>query len=164
MRSSFVILVAIVLASCGSETTGVFGDSSSSGSSSTSSGAGGASSSSSSSGDASSSSSSSSGAGGEASSSSSSGGGAGGSGGSSSSSSSASSSGCPVQCPAYQECKPDGMSCWGCMKNNMNCNFKVPKTQGVDCDDGYFPPQAECDNVGTQPEFPFRTLWCCIPK
>jgi hypothetical protein len=167
MRSFFVVLAGIVFASCGGETTGLFGESGSSGSSSASSSGEVSSSSSSGAGGAPPSSSSSSGAGGEASSSSSSGGGAGGSGGSSSSSSSsssASSSGCPLQCPAYQECTPDGMSCWGCTKNNVNCLFKIPKTQGVDCDDGYFPPQADCEYIGNQPEFPFRTLFCCVPK
>ncbi len=161
MRSSVFILVGFVFASCGGETTGVFG--------SASSGSSGSSSTSSSSGDVSSSSSSSSGAGGAPSSSSSSsssssgdmasssGGGAGGSA-SSSSSSSSSSSGCSLQCPPYQECKPDGTACWGCVKSVFGyCLLNASKTQEVVCEVGYSPP--DCDPVANKPN-----EYCCVPK
>jgi len=46
----------------------------------------------------------------------------------------------------------------------MDCLIKIPKTQGVDCDDGYVPPPSDCEYVGKQNEFPFRSLYCCLPK
>jgi hypothetical protein len=168
---SFVVLVGF--AGCGGDGD-LFGASSSS--TSGNGGAGGSSSTSgsSSSGDASSSSSSTSGS----SSTSSSGAGAGGSSSSStsgssstsssgvggSSSSSSSSSGATCVCPPYQDCKDGTSTCWGCTKNNTQCLFYAPKTQGVECDTGYVPPAAECTYIGQQPEFPFKPLYCCAPK
>lgn len=138
-------------ASSSSSSAAAGSSASSSSSSSGDGGAGGASSSSSASG---SSSSSSSGGGGD--------GGGGGSPSSSSSSSSSSSGTC--MCPPYQECKDGTSTCWGCTKNNTMCGTFVPKTQGVECEDGYVPPTADCAYVGQQPEFPFKALYCCIPK
>jgi hypothetical protein len=83
---------------------------------------------------------------------------------SSSSSSSSSSSGAPCVCPPYQECKDGTSTCWGCTKNNTQCLFYTPKIQGVECDTGYVPPVADCQYIGQQPEFPFKPLYCCLPK
>lgn len=158
----FVVLAGF--AGCGADEGKLFSGASS-GSSSGDAGAGGSSSSTS----VSSSSSSSGGAGGASSSSSSvssssSSSGDAGAGGSSSSSSSSSSSGATCVCPPYQDCKAGTSTCWGCTKNQTQCLFYTPKTQGVECDDGYVPPAADCTYIGQQPEFPFKPLYCCIPK
>lgn len=167
---SFVVLACF--AGCGGSGDGDLFSGASSSSTSSSSGDGGtggsSSSSTSSSSGTSGSSSSSGGAGGAGSSSSSSSGGGGGASGSSSSSSStsasSSSSGSTCVCPAYQDCKDGTSTCWGCTKNNTQCVFYAPKIQGVECDDGYVPPAADCQYIGKQPEFPFKPLYCCVPK
>lgn len=161
----FVVLAGF--AGCGADDGKLFsGAGASSSSSSGDAGAGGASSSTSVS--SSSSSSGSAGAGGAASSSTSASSSASSSGnagaGGSSSSSSSSSSGATCVCPPYQDCKDGTSTCWGCTKNQTQCLFYTPKIQGVECDDGFVPPAADCTYIGQQPEFPFKPLYCCLPK
>jgi hypothetical protein len=141
----FVVLAGF--AGCGADDGNLFSGSSSSSSSGGGDGAGGSSSSTS-----------------VSSSSSSSSGGDAGAGGSSSSSSSSSSSGATCVCPPYQDCKDGTTTCWGCTKNQTQCLFYAPKLQGVECDDGFVPPAADCTYIGKQPEFPFKPLYCCLPK
>lgn len=164
---SFVVLAGF--AGCGADDGKLFQGASSSstaGSSSSSgdAGAGGSSSSSSASGSSSSSSSGDAGAGGSSSSSTSGSSSSSSSGAGGSSSSSSSSSGATCVCPPYQDCKDGTSTCWGCTKNNTQCLFYTPKTQGVECDTGYVPPAADCTYIGPQPEFPFKPLYCCAPK
>lgn len=167
MRWMYFVVFA-GFAGCGADDGKLFsGAGASSSSSSGDAGAGGASSSTSVS--SSSSSSGSAGAGGAASSSTSasssaSSSGNAGAGGSSSSSSSSSSSGATCVCPPYQDCKDGTSTCWGCTKNQTQCLFYTPKIQGVECDDGFVPPAADCTYIGQQPEFPFKPLYCCLPK
>jgi hypothetical protein len=66
-------------------------------------------------------------------------------------------------CPAYQECGDAG-ACWGCTQGGIDCTFKVPYTYGVTCETGFFPPAADCQYQGLQPQFPFKPLYCCLPK
>ncbi len=160
----FVVLAGF--AGCGADDGKLFSGAGSS--SSGDAGAGGASSSSTSTSSSASSSSGGAGAGGASSSSTSTSSSASSSGdagaGGSSSSSSSSSSGATCTCPPYQDCKDGTSTCWGCTKNNTQCLFYTPKIQGIECDDGYVPPAADCTYLGKQPEFPFKPLYCCLPK